>query len=74
MIKEKVVFETEDGFHFETKSLAEEHVKLLKFTKALRTLLAEKDLTYQTESEIFDFIVENQKELYFMLLELDEVN
>ena len=72
MIKEKVVFETEDGKQFATKYEAEYHIKLTKFEKDLNTLIQTADILHA--DVVFDFIKDNHKELYFMLLELDEVN
>lgn len=72
MIKEKVVFETEDGKQFATKCEAEQHIKLGKFEKDLINLIQTEDILH--EDVVFDFIMDNHKELYFMLLELDEVN
>lgn len=72
MIAEKVVFETEDGKQFATKYEAEHHIKLGKFKKDLTTLIQTEDILLA--DVIFDFIMDNHKDLYFMLLELDEVN
>lgn len=72
MIKEKVVFETEDGKQFATKYEAEHHIKLSKFEKDLTTLIQAEDILHA--DVVFDFIMDNHKDLYFMLLELDEVN
>ena len=74
MIKEKVVYVTEDGESFDTKILAEEHSKLLKFKRDLKVYLAGKDIRKYLADEIFEFISENHRELYFMLSDLDEVN
>ena len=72
MITEKVVFETEDGKRFTTKAEAEYHIKLGKFKKDLTSLIQTEDILHA--EVVFDFIMDNHKELYFMLLELDEVN
>ena len=72
MIKEKVVYVTEDGKQFATKCEAEHHIKLGKFEKDLTTLIQTEDILHA--DVVFDFIMDKHKELYFMLLELNEVN
>jgi hypothetical protein len=73
MIKEKVVFETEDDKQFATKYEAEHHIKLGKFEKDFDTLLLQAEDILHADA-VFDFIMNNHKELHFMLLELNEVN
>ena len=71
MITEKIVYVTEDGSEFGSKESAEQHLKFKKFKMDLIIFLKGKDLTSSTEDSLFQFIVENSKELHYMLLELD---
>ena len=71
MIIEKTIYVTEDGSEFGSKDSAQHHLKLKEFKRDLIVFLEGKDLTSNNEDTIFQFIVENSKELHEMLLELD---
>lgn len=71
MIREKIVYVTEDGSEFSTKSAAEKHMRLKKFKKDLSIILRGKDLTSDKEDFLFHFIVDNLEELGSMLFDLN---
>lgn len=72
MIKEKIVYVTEDGIEFSSKESAQQHLKFIKFERNLIVLLGGKDLTASNENLLLEFIVENNKELFSMLLDLNK--
>ena len=67
MIKEKIVYVTEDGSQFETKESAEKYVRDEKVKEDLITFILGKDLIGSRVDTISEFVTENAKELYTIL-------
>lgn len=67
MIKEKIVYVTEDGSEFDTQESAEKYVRGEKVKADLLSFILGKDLIGSRVDTISEFITENAKELYTIL-------
>ena len=67
MIKEKIVYVTEDGSQFDTKEAAQRYDTDEKVKEDLISFILGKDLRGSKVDTISEFVTENAKELYAIL-------